>query len=309
MQGIAMVLPLAIVMALGYEARRRGVLEGQTLKNLNALVYWIAIPALLFRTTLRVGEETFSNPSVFLAVYVYLAVGPLLAWLLSLLWKQERKQLATSVMVSVRGNNIFMGVPAISVALGEPGLEALSIFLAISLVGINVIPLAWGRLALSGGLSGRAIGHTLKELVKNPVVVSCVAGITAAQLGVGELPRWLDAALGMLAEIAPGLALLAIGATLDVGRFVRGLCDTWRDVAFKLLLAPAFMWLLVTIWPVHGMMQTVVVLVAAMPSAVNNFILAGGMGMDAPHAGEVIAATTMLSMVTLPLWLLLLGAA
>ncbi len=61
------------------------------------------------------------------------------------------------------------------------------------------------------------------------------------------------------------------------------------------------------LWPTEQILTQAVVLVSAMPPAVNNFIIADGMGLDAEYAADVIAAGTILSVLTLPLWVRILG--
>lgn len=57
------------------------------------------------------------------------------------------------------------------------------------------------------------------------------------------------------------------------------------------------------LFPVDPVLAAAAVLATAMPGAVNNFILARGMGLDSDYASEIIAATVMLSSVTIPLWI------
>ena len=82
---------------------------------------------------------------------------------------------------------------------------------------------------------------------------------------------------------------------------------TLRDSLIKLLVQPAVVWGLFLLWPVSPLMMKAVVLVSAMPVAVNSLVVAHGMGMDDSYAGEIITLSTILSVVTIPIWIRLLG--
>ena len=307
MNGLRMVSPLVLIMALGYVLRRRGMLGEDVALRMNRLLFYVALPAWLFRSILRAGAEPMDHLHLFTACHVGFVLVPALAWLLALPARDPRERLGVSVLSAIRANNIFMGVPAIGLALGEPGLEALSLFLGLGFVGYHMISIGWAQLALSGELTFRALGEMIRGVLRNPLVQASVAGMGLSLMGVESLPHELDVAFKTVGDVASGLALLLLGASLRPEKFWQGLRHSWRDVAVKLVLHPLVVWGLFRLWPVAPLMQQVVVLVAAMPVAVNTFVVAEGMGMDAPYAAELIAVSTILSVGTLPLWLRFLG--
>lgn len=309
MHGIVIVAPLVLVMAMGWIARRCGLIREESISQLNDLLYWIGLPALLFRSTLSVGKDAFSSPNLFIAVHLAFIVTPALAWGLALLHHGKRDRRAVSVLVSVRSNNVYMGIPAITLAMGEPGSRALGLFFAVCMVGYHLITLAWAQVAVSGGVNRDSLRKTLVGLAKNPLLLSCIAGVGGAALGFQTLPGVLDEALKIAGGMASGVALIAIGASLRVEHLPQVMARTWVDVMVRLFLSPALVWLAFLAWPVDRVLLQAVVLVSAMPAAVNNFVLADSMGMDSRYAGEVIVASTLFSVVSIPVWVYLLGIA
>jgi predicted permease len=232
---------------------------------------------------------------------------PLIAWAAGRRAGEERHRLAISALVSMRSNQVFMGIPAVSIALGSTGLESLSLYFAMSLVGYHIISIAASQIVLSRGISPKSILNSVKKLAGNPMVIACFVGIGFSFAGVNEFPRPVDVTLKVLGDIGTGMALLAVGAGLSFRSVPAMLRKTWRDTLIKLMVQPAVVWAFLLVWPVDPVMLKVVVFVSAMPVAVNSLVVAQGMGMDDKYAGEVIAVTTIFSAISLPFWIRLLG--
>ncbi len=309
MAGLSAIFSLLLVILLGWTLRRTGFLSDELSAGLIRLLYYVGLPALLFRKISSVGPEAIADPNLFLAVHVTLFVVPLLAWGLAILFRENRSRLAVSVLLADRSNNVFMGIPVITAVMGAEGAAGISVYLAVGLVAYYLFSMAWAQFALSGELSPGSLAGTARSLIKNPLVLACLAGVTASLAGLGGLPVWLDLFLANLGSMSSGLALLALGASLRIERPLASLRSAWRDSLFRLFLHPAVMWGVFQLLPVDPVVQNAVVLSTAMPSAVNNFVLARGMGMDHRYAGEVIAASTVLSAFSIPIWLRILGLA
>jgi hypothetical protein len=99
----------------------------------------------------------------------------------------------------MRSNQVFMGIPAVSIALGSRGLESLSLYFAMSLVGYHMISIAASQIVLSGGISPRSILNSARKLAANPMVIACLRRNRFSLAGVNEFPRPVDVTLKVLA--------------------------------------------------------------------------------------------------------------
>ncbi len=302
-----MILPLGLAMVLGWFLRYRGLVTDRGVEEMNSILYWIAMPAILFRSTVKVDPALFANFNFMAAVYGVFLLLPFLSWGLASVRKLPADRLAVSVLTSIRGNNVFMGLPAVTVALGEPGLESYGVYLALSLVVYQVISIAMGQFALSGDLSLGSLRSAGRRLVRNPMLVSCILGVGCSFLGVRALPHWFDQTLTILGNVGSGMALMALGATLNLRELLPSVRLVWGDLIVRLILSPLMTLLAFELFPIDAMLAQTSVLIAAMPAAVNNFVLAKGMGMDYDYAGKVVVASTACSVVTVSLWLSVMG--
>jgi Predicted permeases len=309
LKGVLIILPLAIVIATGIALRAFGFFQAGDRERLTRLLYWIAIPALLFRTTYLSGREFTQHANLFFGLYASTIAMPLLTYLLMLpRYRNNRPLLALSTMSGVRANNVYLGLPLATLALGEAGAAAAAIYLVVILPGYNLISIMSGEIVLAGGLRPAQLRQALLRVAKNPLILSCLCGLLFAQLRI-PVPSTLLVSLKIVGDMATGIALLALGASLELPDLPKALRRTWPDILVKLILHPAIVWCFLHVWPVSPVLMQVSVLISAMPTAINTFIIAAGMGMDERYSCETIAATTILAAVSIPIWIALLNIA
>jgi len=310
MQGILIVLPIFMIMFIGWILKSINVMDQAFVNKLNFIIYWVAIPALIFRLMMKCDIRNIYDEQLFKAIYLGFLLAPLLAWIFSLARSRfsriSRERTAVSVLAAIRSNQVFMGIPVITLLMGDRGLEALTIYFAAGMIGYHVISIALGQIALSGRFSITSLRKACINLLQNPIILAVVAGLVVSLTGFCRISPWFDEFLNMLAKTASGMALLALGASIDHSRLVVAFRETWFDALFKLLGYPFILWCAFLVWPTTPLLMKTVILVSSMPTAVNNFVVAQGMGMDSNYCAELITTSTVLSIITVPLWSTLL---
>lgn len=311
MFGFFLVMPLMIIIITGNVLRVRGFYSAQDISALTKTLYWVILPPLLFRTSYSAGSEVLKQPNLLLACTLCYLITVLVTLLISLKYthKGDIKRTAVAVFASFRSNNLYLGFPVVQMALGEAGLHEASIYIAVSTIPFQFISLAAGEIVISGRLSSDGIRQIVKKLCTNPLLISCILGVAAA---VVKLPIHfvLDETMKLMGGAATAVALLALGGSLDLSclsRIAGIMKETWADIIIKLVFVPVIMYLLLQLFPVSPELFMVTVMLTSMPNAVNCFILAKGMGMDGKYAADLVAATTLLGILSIPAWAYLLG--
>jgi len=301
---VAVVLPIFAIMGLGWFLRRIKVIKGDV-GNLENILYWGILPALLFRSIFYSGGFAKEDLNLLYVVYISFIIMPAVSFVMSP-WKKNPQRRGVSLLTCMRSNNIYMGIPVVSLVMGEVGVTAASKYLGISLVGYHIFSVACGQLGLYGKLNYNAVSKTLKELAKNPLIISCIFAMVCSEIFRINLPLWIDESLKILSNSATALALLALGVNIRLREMGESLKETWIDILMKNAIYPLLLMFLFFLWPVAHNVRNAVILVSAMPVAVNTFIVAKGMNMDHDYAARLIATSTFVSLITIPLWVAIL---
>lgn len=204
-------------------------------------------------------------------------------------------------------NSGYMGIPLVITALGEEAaLPAIigTAFMNIVFISLTIALVETGESKKVGAIGiGRDVAAAL---IKNPLIVPVVVGVMIPAFGL-KLPAPLEAFCDLLGNAAGPCALFAIGLFL-AGQSVReDLGQVSVLVFLKLIVHPLITWLLVThVFVLEWPWATATILMSALPTGVNCFVLAQRYRVFVAPTSSTILLSTMLSVITVSLLLVVL---
>ena len=297
------ILPIFILIFLGYGLRRLGVLGEGFWRGAERLVYFVLFPPLLF-TTLA-GADFAALAAGELALAMVAGAGALMVLL-----SAARPVLGidgpafTSLAQGALRQNTYIGFSAAFALFGTDGLAAAAIWVAAVTPIANVYCI--GLLVRHGTAAEPGVRAVTLAVLKNPIILASVAGAGVNLAGLA-LPSVADEVLAILARGALPLGLLAVGAGLDFAAVRQGGRALPLAVVAKLAVLPLFVLVSLQAFAVTGLGATVALLIAGLPTAPTSYILARQLGGDARLLAGIITVQTACAMVTLPLVVTFLG--
>ena len=307
MRAILIVLPVFLVIGFGWILKQKNFLSHQTVLEDDNLLYNFVMPLILFRGILHARTDIPDAGAFALSVCLPYFVTTLLVWLLAR-WGESRERFAAITLSAARGNHFFAVLPVVQLALGDEGFEAGALILAFSLVCLQLLSMGSGELALAGRVSAGNLKRIVLRLFHNPLFMSCLLALLLTLMNLNTLPFWLDTTFERLANIGTGLALLTLGTKINLRGLPEALLTTWKLQLFKIVVHPVVTFLILTLFGLPPLFVQAGTLLAAMPEAVNTTIIAEKMGMDWKYCAMGTTVSVLLSMITLPLGIHLLGA-
>jgi predicted permease len=299
----AALLPVALLIALGFVLRRTPLLDAAGWAALERLVYFVLFPALLGLELARAdlaGQPLLRLGGTLLLTQLLMAA----AVALGRPWLRLSGPAYTSVLQGVVRWNSYVAVALAPALFGPPGGPLVAVAVAVMVPVANLLSVA----ALARHGSGRAAGLTtlLRALLGNPLLLACAAGIAINLAGL-PLPALVTEPLTLLARATLSLGLLAVGAGLAPLAVLRRPALTLATCAAKLVAKPLLALLLGRLVGLEATALGVAVLACAVPTATSAYILARLLGGDAELMAGLITATTLAALVTLPLMLTLVA--
>jgi malonate transporter len=310
MQAILTVaVPIFAVILTGYLAGRFRILEGDSTKALNAFVSYFALPVLFFGTLARTPVGDVLSPGLLAAYSLIMLVTFALAMAGS--WLVARNGLAAMSLQAIAaswGNVGYMGVPLCLAAFGPESLPAAMLTVIVS----AVVSMIFGVLLIEIDVAEHpgpliAFLQAAWNVVKNPLPLSIGLGLVWSALAV-PMPVPVGKAIDLLGAAAAPCALFAIGLFLSDKSLKGGMAEAGVATTIKLVVQPLLaIPLLLPFVPLDSSAAKVAILMAALPTATNAFVLAKQFEISVEQNTAAILLTTALSVVTVSLTLIWLG--
>ena len=302
--------PFFALVACGFAATWRGVLPQAAIPGLNAFVLYFALPCMLFRFGAQtpIAQLLDVGVSVVYLLCALLMVGATVALTVRRVgWNDA----AFGALVAAFPNTGFMGVPLLVALLGQAAAGPTIVTILVDMVITSSLCLALAEMdaANEHGMA-TALRKALLGILKNPMPWAILAGAFFSWQSL-ELVGPVAKTVGLLADAASPVALFTIGAVLARSRILAAqsphgplqFLDYWPVALTKLLLHPLLVWFVAQTardWgaPLSPFAITVMVLVAALPSASNVSLLAERIGADNGRIARIILVTTGLAFLT-----------
>lgn len=295
------VLPMCLVMALGYGTRRLGWLRREEISTINKIAFRIFLPCLLYYNIYCSDLSGSFDP----LLMTYAVGGVLLTFGLALGYTLLTEKLPERRGVLIQGmfrsNYVIMGIPVATALLGADQLGTVSILIAVIVPLFNMLAVV--VLEVFRRQKPKPL-HILGQIAKNPLVIGSVLGILTLVAGI-RLPHILEQTIQSVSAIASPLQLFLLGAFFQFS----GLKTYRRELVTvsiaKLIVSPGLFLGLGALLGFRGVAFVSLIGIFASPTAVNSFTMAQQMGGDAELAGDIVVTTSAASILTMFLWIFL----
>jgi malate permease and related proteins len=297
------IIPIFAVILMGWIAKQKGFFPLHFLGPANRLVYYIAIPAMIFRAVSRASfHQNFSVKILFLGMASMTLIF-FLSWSWGTLLKLKKGSLGTFIQSASHCNIGYIAFAVAYYYLGNEGLAKTGLFAGFIMILQNFYSVTALTLCSDNGENSRRKGfQVIGQVLMNPTILSAGAGIVFSVLEI-SLPVVASRALDILGGLGLPLALLIIGASLSFELMQTKLSAVFSATLIKLLVLPGCACALYSLAGISGPEALPMLIMLSSPTATVAFVMAGEMGGDTDLAATAISICTICSPFTFLIWL------
>jgi len=298
------VLPVFLVIALGYGLKRMNLIDQTFLLQTNRLVYYVCLPLLLFY---KIGAADFLanfNGALVLGSAAAIAIGFFVSYAYAALRRYPPEARGAFSQGAFRGNLAYMGLAIVFNAYGETGLTRAGILMGFLVPVLNffaILALLWPH----RHEEKRGAAFWIRQILFNPLILASFAGILWSFLAL-PMPVVFERALDISTRMTLPLALIAIGGGFSLERLKGDLVRAAFATGIKLVWLPLLATLILIALGVGGQDLAIGILMAGTPAATATYIMAHQLKGDAELAGSIVMMSTLLSALTYTLALFIL---
>jgi predicted permease len=299
-QVLSLALPFFGLILLGFLCGKLVRYPEAGLQWMNFFIVYIALPCLFFKLVLAAPFEQLSNWRFVIATTAATGLMFVLAFSVGMVaTKGNIRASAVQAVAGAYANIGYMGPGLTLAALGPNAVVPTAlIFVFDNMLHFSAIPFLMAVGNKSSLNFGETVLYVVKRVVSHPFNISIAAAVLAASVGF-QPPQALDTILIYLKNAAAPCALFTLGVTVALRPFQGSSPELPWLLAIKLVLHPIAAWIIVSAIGDFGREWTLTaVLMAALPPALNVFVIANQYNVYVERASSAILAGTTLSVFT-----------
>lgn len=310
------VLPLLLLIGTGLLLRRLGVIPRDLISPLNKLVFYLLLPAMLVKSIINADKNLSISPWIF----VYITIGIILMFLILFIvvpiFSKDNRRTGVIIQGIARCNYAIFGLPLAEMLFPDKDISIIALLTIIVAPLLNILSAVTlevyaakeaarvsavengGKAAAVKLDAGKIFKGSMKKIVKNPLVISCLLGFVLLELPF-TLPQPVTTSISWLSNAASPIALLILGASLEFKKVAEDKTAIIFSTLGKLVFCPAIFLTVAALLGFRDVTLGAVIIVFAGPTSVSSFPMAEASGADGGLAGEIVVFTSIFSIVSI----------
>lgn len=289
---------LIILSMVGFACHKGKLFTAQVSKACNGLLFYIVTPSVICHSFLKL-ERSAQTLKLLGWTLIGSVLFHLFAMLLTRLLFNKSPHASVYKFAAMYGNVGYMGIPLSQAVLGSTGVFICSVVVFV----FNLFCFTHGSAIMDRSGGGRI--NTFKLLV-NPGTIGLALGLPLFLFDI-NLPLLIYEPLGHLANLNAPLAMVMLGTYLadtDLGEIFK-IKENYFVLLIKLIILPAATIGVSYLCGIRGDLLVGLSLMACVPTASNTVMFSAQYGQDTGRASMVIAFSSIVSILTMPVWIAL----
>lgn len=296
------VLPFVIYLGLGVFLKRFKNVDESFFKQLNAIIFSVFFPFTMFNNVHDISLDISSCIRLIFICMITLFLLIALSFVVVKRLVKENEKRGVIIQAIYRSNTLLYALPLIETLFGNDGTALGSIIIAFFVPIYNILAII--ILEYFNG-QNTSIKNLLLKILYNPLFQGAVIGLVFAFLHI-HIPAIIDKTINTISSMTSPLALIVLGGTTKLMSIKQNMKYIIPTLTFKMVVFPLITAFLGKILGLSSIELFVYFILFATPVAVSSFSMAANMGGDSQLAGEFVSVSTVISVLTLFLWILFL---
>ncbi len=297
------IMPLFILMALGYAIREIKLADKKNFDVMNKLVFTVFLPTLLFYNIYKTGAATNFDLKlagfVVIGILTVFAVGYFVVKVLS----RDNSKRGVMLQGFFRSNYAILGVPLVEYICGGNSTGLASLMVAVIVPVFNVLAVISLETFRGGKVSFKEL---IKGIITNPLIIASLLGVLFMFCNI-TLPTVIEKAVSDISKIASPLAIIILGASFSFSSIKGYVRDITIVVLTRLVIVPLLAVVAAVLLGFTGEALACLLIAFGAPVAVSSYSMSQQMGGDETLSAQVVVISSALCLATLFMWIFILS--